>query len=83
MVICDHLFTTSRPCLRIGTDEEAELIKPFTRSQLLLKLEALQKRYTMGALPREENLLEEKIEEATRRFVKEIVQIVKEYGARE
>ncbi|NPA29118.1 MAG: hypothetical protein GXO33_02920 [Epsilonproteobacteria bacterium] len=80
LIVCDEKIETRVPSLRIGTDEEADLIKPFTRSQLLLRLEELQKRSALRDLPVEEETLEEKIEAATTRFVREIVKIVKQHG---
>ncbi|WP_457595828.1 hypothetical protein [Hydrogenimonas sp.] len=89
LIVADHPLSSDKPVFRIGLDEEADLRKPFSRSQLMIRLEEFWEKERAKRLSREFTIeegepgLEERIEEATRRFVEEIVRIVKEeYGKR-
>ena len=81
--LVDHVTERrGRIVLRIGSDSHADLPKPFSRSQLMLRLEkALEKRHGYQALDRMETpeCFEEKIEEVVRRFVEEIVTLTREH----
>ncbi len=85
ILVADHDVKTSLPLFRIGTDEGADLRKPFSRSQLLIRLEEELRRKRQSkemrdfVVEEEEETLEEKIERATRRFVEEIVTIVRSH----
>ncbi|WP_456452418.1 hypothetical protein [Hydrogenimonas sp.] len=85
IVVSDHAPATEKPVLRIGTDDEADLHKPFSRSQLMIKLEEKLQHEKSRELTRafsveeEEESLEEKVEWAARRFVEEVVALVKEH----
>ncbi len=85
LVITDHPLKIDKPTLLIGIDENSDLKKPFSRSQLLLKLEeklAQTSTFTaMQALKEDENppSLEEKIADIMKRYTKEVIDTVKEH----
>ncbi|WP_201353115.1 hypothetical protein [Hydrogenimonas urashimensis] len=85
IVVSDHDTVTEKPLLRIGSDPEADLKKPFSRSQLMIKLEEKLKSSTNRqrvhsfSLEEEDETLEEKIERVTRLFVDDLVAIIKEH----
>ncbi|WP_300366391.1 hypothetical protein [Hydrogenimonas sp.] len=82
ILITDHHMVSEKPLLRIGMDPDADLKKPFSRSQLMIKLEekieeSSNKKIVEAFTVEEEESLEEKIERATRLFVDELVTIIK------
>jgi hypothetical protein len=82
IVVTDYERKCDRPSLRIG-GEEADLHKPFSRSQLMIRLEEKLAKGRSAALAsdfavEEEETPEARIERAARRFVDEIIAIVKE-----
>ncbi len=84
VVVSDHAYESDLPVLRIGTDDGADLKKPFSRSQLMIRLEEKIRRNVSGAVAHafsveEDESLEEKIERLTRVFVEEIMHVVKEH----
>lgn len=85
ILVADYEARTSLPLFRIGSDEGADLRKPFSRSQLMIRLEEALRRRRQSqevqnfVVEEEEETLEEKIERATRRFVEEIVTIVRSH----
>ena len=85
ILVADYEAETALPLLRIGTDDEADLRKPFSRSQLMIRLEEILRRRKQSlevhnfVVEEESETLEEKIERATRRFVEEIVRIVRSH----
>ncbi len=83
ILVTDRDMETDVPILRIGSDESCDLKKPFSRSQLLIRLEEKMKRLkgdeTLQEMVEEEEGLEEKIAEVTERFVQEILTVVKEH----
>ena len=83
-VISDYSYESDKPVLRIGVDDEADLKKPFSRSQLMIRLEEKAAQGQSRAIAHafgveEEESLEEKIERLTRVFVEEIMHVVKEH----
>ena len=83
IVISDHTMECDRPVLRIGTDPQADLKKPFSRSQLMIRLEERYDRFRakerIEGVCEEEPNLEERIETLTRRFVNELTHMIKEH----
>jgi len=85
ILVSDHAVATDKPLLRIGMDEEADLVKPFSRSQLMIKLEEKLQNSTHHEMVRsftveeEEESLEEKIERITRLFVDDLTTVIKEH----
>jgi hypothetical protein len=83
IVVTDYERRSGKPRLRIGSDRDADLCKPFSRSQLFIKLEEKLAQEQSVDLAQdfyvEEESLEERIEEAARRFVEEVVALVKEH----
>ncbi|WP_456380365.1 hypothetical protein [Hydrogenimonas sp.] len=82
ILIVDHAVSTEKPTLRIGMGKEADLKKPFSRSQLMIKLEEKMKKFENHTMVRhmteeDEESLEEKIEKVTRIFVDELITIVR------
>ena len=91
LLITDHPMRSDRPTFRIGTDRDADLQKPFSRSQLMIRLEEkmhrLLQKEKIDSLAEEadpiseksQKSLEEKIEVLTRRFVTELTHTIKEH----
>ena len=84
IIVSDHPIHTKLPVLRIGTDSEADLKKPFSKSQLMIRLEdKLHNHKNREALQafaiEEDSSLDEKIEEITRSFVRELTSLIKEH----
>ena len=84
IMVSDHPVHTKLPVLRIGLDADADLKKPFSRSQLMIRLEEKLHNYrnkeALRAFTIEEDpSLEEKIEVATRSFVQELTSLIKEH----
>ncbi|WP_353662502.1 hypothetical protein [Hydrogenimonas sp. SS33] len=84
IVICDHPLESLKPVFRIGNESEADLKKPFSRSQLMIKLEERlkqlgQKKEIEKFVIEENESLEEKIGKATENFVKELVLLIREH----
>ncbi|BBG65700.1 JHP0747 family [Hydrogenimonas sp.] len=83
LLISDHPIRSRKPVLRIGTDKDADLGKPFSRSRLMMKIEEkLQANRTKEAIRHfavEEESLEEQVERAVQRFTKELIEIFKEH----
>ena len=83
VILTDYPLQSHIPTLRIGTDEEADLKKPFSRSQLMIKLEekAAQSKTqsAMSEIVEEEASLEEKIAEVMKRYTRELIETVKEH----
>ncbi|WP_456323060.1 hypothetical protein [Hydrogenimonas sp.] len=86
IVITDYLKQGEKPILRIGTDVEADLKKPFSHSQLMIRLEEKLERHAQKEkihnfckTDESENSLEEKIEILTRNFATELIQTIKEH----
>ncbi|RUM44286.1 MAG: hypothetical protein DSY46_05980 [Hydrogenimonas sp.] len=84
MIVTDDHVTSDLPIFRIGLDEEADLVKPFSSSQLMIKLEEKFENYqsqeALQALTLDEEVsLEEKIEHVTRSFVQELTSIIREH----
>lgn len=86
ILVSDHIVKSDKPVLRIGMDEDADLRKPFSRSQLMIKLEEKLQQSANHAMVRnftvveEENeTLEEKIERITRIFIDDLTAIIKEH----
>ena len=82
IVLTDHFLESPKPLMRIGTDSGADLQKPFSRSQLMIKLEERlkhlgQKEELEAFSMAEEESLEEKIERATETFVEELVTLIR------
>jgi hypothetical protein len=84
MIIADEDITSNLPIFRIGTDEGADLVKPFSSSQLMMKLEekitCYQSQEEVKVVTLDEEItLEEKIEQVTRNFVQELTSIIREH----
>jgi hypothetical protein len=88
LLITDYPMRSDRPVFRIGMDKDADLQKPFSRSQLMIRLEEkvqrqLQKEKIASLAeetePASQKSLEEKIEALTRRFVTELTHTIKEH----
>jgi len=83
ILVTDRDGESASPLLRVGTDRnQADLVVPFTRSQLMLRLEKIAKdvkdRSAIHALDdEEEETLQREIERITQAFVKELVDVVK------
>ncbi len=83
LIVTDHPLRSEKPVLRIGTDSEADLGKPFSKSRLMIKIEEkLQADRTKEAIRHfaiEEESLEEQIERAAHEFAQELIKIFKEH----
>ncbi len=83
LIVSDYPLQSSKPVLRIGAERDADLMKPFSRSRLMIKIEEkIEANRTKDALKHfsiEEESLEERIENAALRFAKELTEIIKEY----
>jgi len=86
IIVSDRPIQSEKPILYIGTNEDADLKKPFSRSQLMIKLEEkLAQNSTQTAMEamvdeEEPSLgLEEKIAEIMKRYTQEVIETVKEY----
>ncbi len=84
IVITDHPVQIDKPLLRIGLDDGADLKKPFSRSQLMIKLEekaaqSATRRVMHDFAEDEEPSLEEKIGEILKRYTQEVIATVKEH----
>ena len=85
ILVSDHPVTSEKPLLRIGMDEDADLKKPFSRSQLMIRLEeklqkSSQHRMVQSfTVEEEEETLEEKVERMTKIFVEDLISVIKEH----
>lgn len=85
ILVTDHPVASEKPVLRIGSDENADLKKPFSRSQLMIRLEEAiekgshRKMVHSFVVEEEEETLDEKIERITRVFVDDLISVVKEH----
>ena len=84
ILVTDHEVDIDKPLLRIGLDDRADLKKPFSRSQLMIKLEEKAAQSTTQSVMHaftedEESSLEEKIGEILKRYTQEVIETVKEH----
>ncbi len=83
LLIADHPVQSSKPVLRIGTDSDADIAKPFSKSRLMIKIEEkLRTDETKEAFKHfaiEEETLEEQVERAVKSFSEELIKIYKEH----
>ncbi len=87
IVITDRSICSDRPIFRIGVSKESDLKKPFSKSQLMIRLEEKLQRYAqkekIHAIYKEESepkeSLEKKIKILTNRFIMELTETIKEH----
>ncbi len=83
LIVSDHPIKSDKELLRIGSDDGADLSKPFSRSRLMIKIEeklqASKSKKAIKSFQIEEESLEEKIHAAANRFAEELIRIVKEH----
>lgn len=93
IIVSDHDIPNRSNVLRIGSDDAAHIKKPFSKSQLLLKLEhyykteqdAIEVLSIADAMEEEPvgdfslDALEEKIERLTRQYTKGLMSLIKEH----
>jgi len=85
LLITDKDIESNLPIFRIGYDDKrADLQKPFSRSQLMIKLEeklkAIEQKKALNSIINEEdNTIEKEIEELIRQFTNDLLQIFKKY----
>jgi hypothetical protein len=86
ILITDNKIESSLPIFRIGyNDSSADLQKPFSRSQLMIKLEEKlntikQKEELATTIMTDDDSIENEIEKLTKQFVKDLLKIFKKYS---
>lgn len=89
ILITDHKINkhdNNLPIFRIAyNDIEADLQKPFSRSQLMIKLEEKlktmkQKDELISIIEDEDTSLEKEIEKLSKQFAKDLLKVFKQYG---
>jgi len=90
ILITDHKIEefTDLPVFRIGyNDNEADLKKPFSRSQLMIKLEekfkTVKQREDLISIVEDEMTLEKEVEALAKRFANDLLKIFKKYEKRD
>ena len=82
IIIRDKKDLDNKKCFFISSDKEADLIKPFSYSQLI---EALEDRYEsmsfneMVDMPLEFSILEQRIESLTKEYQQNILKVVRAF----
>ena len=82
IVIRDTVCTSDERCFYISTDEESDLIKPFSSSQLILALEDRYKTLNKGVAintPLDFDILERRIDSLTKEYQQNILKAVKAF----
>jgi len=85
LLITDYEVKSRLPIFRIGySDQTADLQKPFSRSQLMIKLEekfkTIKQKDELNSIVDEvESTLEKEIEKLTKQFTNDLLQIFRKY----
>jgi len=89
IIITDKRIESYLPIFRIGYDDiSADLQKPFSRSQLMIKLEEKlktikQKEELASTIIEEDNRMEKEIEQLTKQFTDDLMKIFKKYAQKD
>ena len=86
ILVTDNRTESSLPIFRIGyNDSKADLQKPFSRSQLMIKLEEKlktieQKDELISIVIEEDNTIDKEIEKLAKQFTNDLLKIFKKYS---
>jgi len=85
LIIRDTKVQDTKKSLYIASDSDADLLKPFSKAQLLLTIDNILKKTSSKTkkIPQEEkksfSVLEQKIDKLTTKFKQELLQTIKEH----